>query len=809
MIHVLGTMFRHWRRAPLQLVLLIAGLALATALWSAVQAINAEARASYGRAVERLGTGGMAALTSPEGAIALQTYVRLRRVGWQLSPVLEGTWAQGGRSVTLLGVDVLSYPGAPAMVTAAEADGSLGPLGVLTTPGVMFAHPETQAALAGLDQEAFRILPLPDLPPNLVLSDISVVEGLLNRPGQLSRILILPDQPEGLPALSVLAPRLQRSSTDDGPLGDPGRLTRSFHLNLTAFGFLSFGVGLFIVQGSITLGIEQRRGTIRTLRCLGVAMSGLMAALLLELIVLALVAGGLGLVVGYSLAGLLLPDVSATLRGLYGAPVDGTLSLRLSWVVSGLGMALAGTLLAGLQALLSLRRMGRHLSQASYATARLNRTHIWIWCLSGAGLISLGAVVLQVGSGLLAGFVFLGGLMLGSAVLLLPVLTLLLQGMRRMARSPAFQWLTADSQLQLPGLSLSLMALLLAVATNVGVGTMVSSFRMTFVDWIDQRLVADVFVEVETDAQAQAVMRWAKANDARSLPQSYSDTRLNSAPLRIYGVVDDPLSRRDWPLVRGAPDAWDQLHSAGAVFVNEQLAHRDGLQPGDRMTLGPDWSAPIAAVYSDYGNPDGQIIMSLPALRAHVPAPIVRRIGLVPTEATHPGDLGQGLARDLGISATAIRDKDMIKSLSIAVFDRTFVVTGALNILTLAVAGFAMLTSFLSQWSRRLPQLAPVWAMGVSRARLAGLELLRSLGFAVLTFACALPLGLGLAWALLNVINLEAFGWRLPMYLFPAEWVRLFLLTCLAAGLAAVVPVLRLLRLSPARLLEVFSNDRL
>ena len=45
----------------------------------------------------------------------------------------------------------------------------------------------------------------------------------------------------------------------------------------------------------------------------------------------------------------------------------------------------------------------------------------------------------------------------------------------------------------LPGLSLALMALMLALATNIGVGTMVSSFRQTFVGWLDQRLVSEFY----------------------------------------------------------------------------------------------------------------------------------------------------------------------------------------------------------------------------------------------------------------------------------------------------------------------------
>jgi len=42
----LTALLSHWVRRPFQLVTLMLGLATATALWSGVQAINAEARAS-------------------------------------------------------------------------------------------------------------------------------------------------------------------------------------------------------------------------------------------------------------------------------------------------------------------------------------------------------------------------------------------------------------------------------------------------------------------------------------------------------------------------------------------------------------------------------------------------------------------------------------------------------------------------------------------------------------------------------------------------------------------------------------------
>ncbi|MEM6372684.1 MAG: FtsX-like permease family protein, partial [Pseudomonadota bacterium] len=105
-------------------------------------------------------------------------------------------------------------------------------------------------------------------------------------------------------------------------------------------------------------------------------------------------------------------------------------------------------------------------------------------------------------------------------------------------------------------------------------------------------------------------------------------------------------------------------------------------------------------------------------------------------------------------------------------------------------------------------QIAPVWAIGLTRRRLGVLELLRALGLGVLVFACALPLGLALAWVLLSMVNVAAFGWQLPMYLFPYEYLRLGAYGLCAVALAAAWPALRLMRTPPAALLKVFANER-
>jgi len=66
----------------------------------------------------------------------------------------------------------------------------------------------------------------------------------------------------------------------------------------------------------------------------------------------------------------------------------------------------------------------------------------------------------------------------------------------------------ADSRQQLSGLSLALMALLLALAVNVGVGTMVETFSRTFTSWLDGRLAADVYLSAADNTQAAEIKAW-------------------------------------------------------------------------------------------------------------------------------------------------------------------------------------------------------------------------------------------------------------------------------------------------------------
>lgn len=816
---VMRALSSHWRRHPLQGLCLLVGLWLATALWTGVQALNTQARDSYDRAASLFGEGVQSVLVSPGTKLFDQAaFVALRRQGWPVSPLVQGrvllALADGERRVQLTGIEPLSLPSGGTLSSAAADGESL--TAFIGEPGRTWLAPDTLTDLGAGEADVLALVdgsPLPPLqivpglPPGQLLVDIGHAQRLLERPGQLSQLLVDNSFAATQPAL----PAGIELSWEVRGEEDLQRLTDSFHLNLTALGLLAFVVGLFIVHAAAGLAMEQRRGIMQTLRACGTSLAMLVTALLLELTALALLGGSLGVLSGFALASLLVGDLAASLRGLYGAQVAGQLSLNTSWWAAGLAMSLAGTLIAGGGSLIKAARLPVLSWSRPQAWRAVQRRSIVRLTLLATALLILAAGVYIWGVGLIAGFVLLACVLLGAAWLL----PLALQGLiilgRRTARGPVSQWFWADSQQQLSGLSLALMALLLALAANVGVGSMTEGFRLTFTGWLDQRLAADIYISPETPEQGAAITAWLqeRSDVAEILPSWQMQTRIGDWPSEISGIVDHPLYADSWPVLERQENAWRALAAGQGALISEQLAYRLDLSLGDTLTLDTPtgaWQLEVLGRYADYGNPRGQVLVAASELTRRWPALALSSLGVM-LRAGEPAELVTSLQERFALQGNRVIDQAALKGYSQQVFEQTFAATAALNTLTLGVAAVALLASLLSLAESRLGQLAPLWAMGLRPAQLAWLSLAQMLMLAALTCVLAIPVGMLLAWCLVDVVNVQAFGWRLPLHWFPSQWLTLVGLALLAVLLASIAPMWRIVRVGPTELLRRFAHD--
>ncbi len=810
----LRALLSHWRKHPVQLASVLAGLWLATALLIGVQALNGQARASYAQASELIGGRAQTSLAPSQGQRLPQSqFVDLRRLGWPVTPLLQGNLQVRALRLQVTGIDPLSLPAHSPLAGQAPSEDEL--YAFIGEPGQTWVARQTLSAL-GLRDGARLNDTLPplygrdDMAPGILLMDIGHAQAVLNAPGQLSRLLLPPDFSGDLPA--ALAGQLRWQHSDPGQ--DMQRLTEALHLNLSALGLLAFVVGLFIAQAAIGLALEQRRGLLRTLRACGVGLRALIAALLLELGLLALVGAVAGVVSGYLLASALLPDVAASLRGLYGAEVGSQLSLGPGWWLGAIGLSLSGALLAGGQSLWRASRLpllALGVPQAwQGAHGQWLRRQGWV-----AGLSALLAVALvALGDSLAAGFALLACVLVAAALALPVLLDRLLTQLARLRPAAVLgQWFLADCRQQLPALSQALMALLLAMATDIGASSMTEGFRHTFTHWLEQRLVAELYVRPVDAAQTAQMQAWlAQRSDVqRVLPGREQDVTVQGWPVEVHGVIDDPLYREHWPLLQGSTgNPWDRLFDSDSVMLSEQLARHLKIGLGDRLELpGQGSTAPLTVVglYADYGNPKGHVLLSAERWQRVWPAEQPTRLALRVTPAAVPA-LRAALQARFALDDSRVVDQGQLKRWAVQVFERTFSATTALDSLTLAVAAVALFISLLTQSDNRLGHLAPLWALGVGRRQLVALNLAQTWLLSLLTLVLAVPLGVLVAWCLVAVVNVQAFGWRLPLQVFPGQLLRLLGWALLATALASAWPLVRLLRSRPADLLRVFADER-
>src|SRR5215469_10431796 len=188
---ILAVLLSHWRRHGMQLATLLIGLISATALFSGVQALNQQARESYDRAAAVFGGARTAALVARHGGTFPQAlFAKLRRAGWQVSPVLEGRVQIGGHSYRLLGIEPVTLPREVGNAPTIGRDG-LQPF--ITPPGQTLVAAETLSDL-GLPEGATPEISGGERLPRLHVEVRLVPDVLVVDIGNAQRVLDKPDQ---------------------------------------------------------------------------------------------------------------------------------------------------------------------------------------------------------------------------------------------------------------------------------------------------------------------------------------------------------------------------------------------------------------------------------------------------------------------------------------------------------------------------------------------------------------------------------------------------------------------------------------
>ena len=351
--------------------------------------------------------------------------------------------------------------------------------------------------------------------------------------------------------------------------------------------------------------------------------------------------------------------------------------------------------------------------------------------LAGAIGIILGGALLAVptrsfsassGQGLAVSFAGIFSLTIGFA-LLAPVFTLIFSRLVAAPAQAVFGVLGRMAPRSVTGAlsrtAVAVAALMVAVSVTIGVGLMVGSFRTTVVSWLGQTLWGDLYVTAPslTSTRSSAPLDSRVIDVVSGWPGAQSWDLLRSVdvsspdgPVAVSAVSDEDFTvPRIFIATDGGRAAAANAVKNGAVLASEPLANRLGLvlsgveglpAHGATVTLFTDRGPqvfPVAGIYRDYSNSQGTVMMALDLYRRYWDDASVTATLMVLKPGEDPDANVRRLQDALaGIQGVTVQPNQALRAEALAVFDRAFAITGALQLLAAIVAFIGILSALLS-----------------------------------------------------------------------------------------------------------------
>lgn len=824
------TLLSHYRQHPLQALFLLLGLTLGVALWSAVQLINDHARASYEEANQFLGAEARywirPEINSAGQGIAQAEYIRLRRLGFTgIYPVIETRLRTSeGDWLTLLATDVMALPltgsGSP---TGGDSATVAGNAIAFMTPDFLTAVPPTVAGRLNVSEgDRITLASGQQLPPTLISSQPQQGERLVV--DLAAAFSVLPRTTFdylGVTRLSAgheaelraALPESLRLVTNRQSL-DLQELTESLHIQLSAMGWLAFVVGLFIVFNAVRFSLWMRQPTLTTLREMGVGVGELSLAISAEALIWALLGTLFGGSLGFLLGNLLLPSVASSLGSLYGAMVEPAVTLSAGHIAQAGGMTLLGVTLALAGPLWLSAQRSLHAERQSPDDPHQQRYVLRWQALAATVLLVASLLTIRQMTTVNGGFAALALVLLGSALALPPLLYTALKLIIRWLPEHAWlaRWALSDAFSQLPHLRVAMMALLLALVANLGVSTLVGSFRTALTDWLSVRLSADLYVQSNT-LRIDDLLQQNRVNFTHTHERIGLNIRWQNRTAEIRGVQVNAPDMQVLPLASGPPETLRQWQQGGTghipILANEQVQHLAGVQLRDTVTFDTaagETTFRVVGFFHDYGNPYYAFYLPKSTVAGLWPGaqPLGLALWLDPSAQT-PADIERELLAAGAAPGDWINQRDVM-NVALQIFDRTFAITGALNTLTLGVAAVALFAALMSVHQQRLTHYAHWRAIGVSASEWLRIVVSPLVLMVALTGLAAIPLGAALSAILIYDLNVVAFGWSMPLtWSWSPVWV-LAGMTVITVALTASLALWRVQRQMPSAVMRLGGN---
>ena len=338
---------------------------------------------------------------------------------------------------------------------------------------------------------------------------------------------------------------------------------------------------------------------------------------------------------------------------------------------------------------------------------------------------------------------------------------------------------------------------------TVGVGVMIFSFRQTVVAWIDQVLIADLFVTPASNEIAgptsflsSEVTSFFESHPAVKAVDTFREIELPFRGDRMALAAIRADGPRSFVFVEGhQAELMRRFRTERCVIVSESFARRwhiDRGEPLDIATPSGNVALPVLAIFYDYTRDQGLVFMTDKNFAQLFHDDRINSIGVYLNRDTNPENIAADFRKQFNQRGEfAIYPNRALRARVFEIFDQTFAVTSVLRAIAVAVAISGILLSFLTLVVERSRILGVMRAIGASTREIRRMIVWESILVGVAASFLGIVSGLALSLILTSVVNRAFFGWTIQLRIPWSMLVLTPLWILVSAVCAALIPAAR------------------
>jgi putative ABC transport system permease protein len=248
-----------------------------------------------------------------------------------------------------------------------------------------------------------------------------------------------------------------------------------------------------------------------------------------------------------------------------------------------------------------------------------------------------------------------------------------------------------------------------------------------------------------------------------------------------------------------------ELPRGDNVIVSEPFANKHHVKPGDtlHLPLGDQVRAfRVLGIYYDYSTERGFIVMDRHTLLRYLPDPAASNLAVYLKSGANLDAARREVGKAIGSRGISIFTNSKLRADALRIFDRTFEITWALEVVAILVAVIGVAGALLALVIDRRRDYALLRFQGVERSQIRRIILAEAGFLGLFSNVMGVMLGTGLSLLLIFVINKQSFGWTIQFH-----WPVMLILAALSGVYAATVlaglyPARTAMRMNPIEMIH-------